>query len=265
MITYRDLGLRGRLGNALFQFASTMGIAWSLNQPARFPDTWIHRPYFDIPDGMFGNVPPDATESYELVSGFDPRALLYLQDYRLFAPYMENLRWWLEPSQLAKETLLPVTLPRPILGVHVRRGDNVSDAGVPNKSDYHICPPLNYYQRGIAQFEGQYNSVVICSDDQRWCADNLKADLYGHGIAHPKEHEPDFLATTPVDWMDLFLLAECDYFVLSGSTFGTWGALLANVPPDHVIRPDQTFGPQVAAYTDFNLMFDPGWRVQSVA
>jgi len=74
----------------------------------------------------------------------------------------------------------------------------------------------------------------------------------------PKEHEPTFLSTVPRDWIDLFTLTACDYLVISGSTFGIWGALMANTP--HVVRPDKIYGPIVAAYTDSELIFPKEWK-----
>jgi hypothetical protein len=75
-----------------------------------------------------------------------------------------------------------------------------------------------------------------------------------------KEHEPGYGQKVPYDWEDLFLLASCDYYVVSGSTFGIWGALLSGCDPDHVVRPDKVYGPELA-YIDSELLFHPDWRV----
>jgi hypothetical protein len=264
MITYRNLGRHGRLGNQLFQIASTIGIALDHSDAAVFPADWVYRPFFSFPDIMFmDEIPHTARESTEFAQHLDPRARPYLQDISLFWNHIYPLRYYLQPSARAIDTLVEMKIPNcPRIGIHVRRGDNVVDPGVPNKSDYHLCPSLDYYQRGLKELApvAFSNSSYICvSDDIPWCKENIYADYYGEGTAMPKEHEPTFLSTVPRDWIDLFTLTACDYLVISGSTFGIWGALMANTP--HVVRPDKIYGPIVAAYTDSELIFPKEWKV----
>lgn len=265
MITYRNLGNVGRLGNALFELAATIGIGTDHGEDVRFPEDWLHRQFFNIPDDLFGPIPSDAKESTEFISHLDPRALPYLQDVNLFLPYLGLIRSYLQPSDLAIEILSYYELPkRPRLGVHVRRGDNVYDPGVPNKGDYHFCPSWSYYFTAAAIYDWDYTSLAVFSDDVEACKLHLPAQFYGDGRAYWKEHEESFGKDAPWDWIDLFLLAQSDYLVVTGSTFGIWGALLADVPPEHVVRPDKVFGPIVSAYTNSELMFHPDWRVLHV-
>lgn len=270
MITYRNLGKVGRLGNALFELAATIGIGLDHGEDVRFPADWLHRPFFSVPDEMFGPIPDDAKEATEFADHLDSRARSYLQDVNLFLPYLDLIRSYLQPSPRAIEVLSNYKLPGhgvPRFGVHVRRGDNVYDPGVPNKGDYHYCPTLDYYRRAINLLytKAPYvygMSTCVFGDDIPWCKENLGgADFYGDGRAYWKEHETMFGTEAPVDWLDLFLLSQMDYLVITGSTFGIWGAFLANVPPEQVVRPDKVFGPIVAAYTNSELMFDPKWRV----
>ena len=263
MITYRNLGKYGRLGNSLFQLAATIGIARDKETDVRFPADWIYRPYFSFPDTMFFDLIPDyAHESTEFAEHLDSRARPYLQDVNLFWPYIDEIRPYLYPSALAMDTLSQITLPpMPRLGVHVRRGDNVVDPGVPNKADYHLCPSLDYYLRGMSIFTSDTDlvSTICLSDDVPWCLDNIRADYYGDGTAYLKENEPGYGTVVPQDWIDLFTLATCDYLVISGSTFGVWAAIMANT--NRVVRPDRIYGPIVEAYTDCNRIFPPDWKV----
>lgn len=264
MITFRNLGKYGRLGNQLFQFASTVGIALSRGEGFIFPEDWMYRPYFMVPSTFFGPIPDHAVESTEYAQHLDPRARPYLQDLNLFWEYIELIRTLLMPSNLAMESMRSLMIPgSPRLGVHVRRGDNVFDPGVANKSDYHKCPPLDYYLRGIEHFGDPVEQRMVISDDIPWCKENIAAEFYGEGIAHPKENEPTYATTPPRDWFDLFLLGVCDRLVISGSTFGIWGAILAET--DEVIRPDEVYGPIVAAYTDSELLFPKEWKAISAA
>lgn len=271
MITFRNLGKTGRLGNQLFQIASTIGIARQFgDQPVMFPADWIYRPYFNLPDTMFGPIPDYAVDAHfieDAVSHIDPRARPYLQDYNLFADDLDEIREYFFPSDLALNiiALTPDAFNTldwvRTLGVHVRRGDNVVDPGVPNKSDYHLCPDLDYYSRGMMQFLVlEWDKLAVFSDDIPWCRENFKADFFGDGRAYWKEHEERYGKDVPNDWIDLFTLARCKYFVVSGSTFGIWGALIAGVPDSHVVRPSKVYGPALD-FIDESLMFPPDWKV----
>ena len=55
MITYRNLGRNGQLGNQLWQIASTAGIAHREGDQAGFP-FWRYRRYFSIPAEMFPDL-----------------------------------------------------------------------------------------------------------------------------------------------------------------------------------------------------------------
>lgn len=246
-VTFRQLGLIGRLGNALFQFASTVGLAAAGHTVPRFNPDWIHRPYFSVPDEFFGDV-FEGVEAHNLVPHIDERHRMYLQDLALFEQHLPQIRRYLQPSPLAKEILREeiavfAELEGPILSVHVRRGDNVpgQDPGVPDKENYYLLPPHEYYLRAIELLRPGMNSVCAFSDDPDWCLANLPVDYVRYGVPHPKEHEPDFFTAPVLDWIDLQLMALCDRHVVTGSTFGIWGALLAD--SERTIRPAAVYGP----------------------
>lgn len=269
MIVFKDLGRIGRLGNALFQLASTVGIAALRGEQARVNADWMHRPYFSVPDPLFGDRDEleqgcNAHETAE-VDHIDERARVYLQDYRLFQPIMPVIQHMLAPSAQAHAVLDQQqtfhALPRPILAVHVRRGDNVIDPGVPDKHLYYPTPTLRYYLNAIGEYESKVESIAVFSDDIDWCIKALPGcDYYHHGVARPKEHEPDYLTAPVLDWIDLFLLSLCEHHVLSNSTFSIWGALLADDRTP--ILPWPWYGPKLA-YIDASLQFPDGWRTMN--
>ena len=259
-------GACGRLGNALFEIAATIGIAERLGESAIFPSNWIHRKFFSFPEEMFGTIPDDAVESTQYVHNMDVRSLPYLQDFSLFENVLPLMRDYLRPSPLAQEILNPHLDRLPIgprLGVHVRRGDKIDDPGTPNIHEYFIQPGADYFIRGINAFPAQ--SLCVFSDDLDWCRANLPpADFYGLGKPHPREQVPEFWTQEPEDWIDLLLLASCDSFVTTGSTLGIWGALIADPPASDVLRPDVVYGPKLS-FVDAELLFNPEWRVHRVA
>lgn len=266
MIVFKDLGRVGRLGNALFELASTMGIAASRGDVARFNADWMHRPYFSVPDELFSEPGDmaDGIEAPSLVPHIDPRAAVYLQDFELFRPIWPIVRAALAPSEMAHGILDQQTgfhaLPRPILAVHVRRGDNVVDPGVPDKHNYFPLPTVRYYTAAIYEQtkRGDMGSVAVFSDDIAWCEQALPGlDYYHHGVARPKEHEPEYLSAPVLDWIDLQLMALCEHHVLSNSSYGVWGALLAE--DDDAIVVDPFFGPKLA-YIKAEAQYPKEWR-----
>ena len=53
MITYSKIGLFGRLGNQMFQFAGTYGIARKLNYDVTFPmENIVEGQYEEFKDGV---------------------------------------------------------------------------------------------------------------------------------------------------------------------------------------------------------------------
>lgn len=268
MIGFPALGQRGRLGNQLFQIAATIGIARDRGDDFILPPDWHYRPYFSLPNDCFGDFTPDMTVATELAPHLDPRCRDYLQDISLFIRHLPEIREYLSPSPLAYAmlNLRPNICSHSHTVVHVRRGDNIVDPGVPNKSDYHLTPPLTYYLQGIRHFDNPF--LWVYSDDIPWCQEHLpQACQYGHGVAYAKEHEPQYRTYAPTDWQDLFAMSQggnagASAYVISGSTFGIWGALLSGVSSDMVVRPDKVYGAALPWINDATL-FHPEWEVIS--
>lgn len=251
-IAFPELGVVGRLGNQLYQLAATIGIARRLGQEPRFP-LWDYQPYFSFPDELFVDNPAGAHPS-SYAAHIDERARIYLQDAGLFADVLDEIRAYCAPSALAHgifDSFEFFALRRPILGMHVRRGDNVpgADLATPEKWRYHVCPGLEYYTAALAVVP-EHASLAVFSDDIEWCEANLAADYFHHGTPRPKELAPGYF-DPPLDWVDWHLLATCDSFVLSNSTFGVFAGYLADKP---TIVPSPFFGPDLD-YIDARLLW----------
>jgi hypothetical protein len=258
-VTFPRLERSGRLGNQLYQIAATVGIARDHGLDPLFPTRWSYRPSFSLPDSMFGDVAyPSDRPATDFARYLDERALIYLQDLGLWWRHADEVMGLFRPSPKAREALTPhfaAAPERPLLSIHVRRGDNVY------QPDYYPMPSLDYYLAGAAAFPD--HNVCIFTDDAPWCEDVLKPALAPrpaalfHGKARPKEHEPNYMTAPVVDWVDLFLMAHCDAHVLSNSTLGMWGAMLA--ADEAAIAPWPFFGPAIP-YADASLIYRPGWR-----
>jgi hypothetical protein len=106
------------------------------------------------------------------------------------------------------------------VGIHVRRGDYVSNAAA-NKR-YGLCS-LEYYQKAI-QFISERivaPTFFVFSDDPQWARENI---LTGHKTFYISHNQGE------KSWEDFRLMTECRNFIIANSTFSWWAAWLgANV------------------------------------
>jgi len=260
-IGFPMLGKWGRLGNSLWQIASTVGMARRLGMEPIFPEDWAYRRWFSVPDEMFG--PAEACDflAVSLAPKLTKANPTYLQDFALWRDSYDEVRALLKPSLDAEQEAWS-TIPEffqmepPVLSVHVRRGDNAYDPAVPDKWRYHPLRPLVYYEQAIALAGGLCETVACFSDDPHWCVENIDATFYLFGHPQPKENEPGY-DDPPMDWVDLVLMTHCDRHVISNSSFGYWGAMLSDDPEPIYGWP--WYGPALA-HEPAHLMFPSSWR-----
>jgi Glycosyl transferase family 11 len=251
-LTYRLLWQNGRLGNQLWQVASTIGLAHQSGIEPRFP-RWEYEPYFQVPQELFVDRLPELC--YDL--GAD-----YLQELRHFEPIKNQIWEWFQPSDRALAALerpmrrLSTQLGgavglRHLTAVHVRRGDYLN---LPSH-----FPPLSmtYYLRAMAQVRGEHpdTTFVVFSDDADWCRANFPEDcLVIDGVPRPVELADR--VGEPEDQEDLFLYLFCDRHIIANSTFGWWGAWLSL--DEAPLYPSTWFGPALA-HIPWRAMFDRRW------
>lgn len=270
MITYSRLGKHGRLGNQLWQIASTLGIAQTLGQPAGFFH-WDYRPFFSLPDEFFPETivgrawkSTDAWETPLAAHLPVPEGREYLQDYNLWKHIEPQIRTWFRPSEIAIRRIRELEwfclLPRPTLAVHVRLGDNYF---APNP--YHPIRPWGYYRTAIESLYDESESVVVFSDNPEIARQHL-GDLEGlghnicffqHSKPRKKEHEKGYRTDPFDDWVDLIAMTMCDLHIISNSTYAWWGAFLSSNPAP--IYPWPWFGPALKML-NADLMFPEKWR-----
>lgn len=268
-IWHRTFGYSGRLGNQLWQIAGMVAIGERTGHDVALPADWTYRPWFSIPTTVYDDPGPDPliAESSVWVSHLRHGARPYLQDMTLWtAATAPTLRAWLRPSEDAAGDFRMVamrlafdSLPQPVLGMHVRRGDNAS-----NPNDNHPLRPSAYYRDALELAAGDFASLAIFTDDPQWCVtaanpggelgvpDHLRSFVFCSG-ARPKEHDPAYRNPDyATDWLDLHLMARCDGHIIANSSFGWWGAWLA--ARDVVVYPKPWYGPGL-----FDIMEE--WRI----
>ena len=200
MLTYRLLGRNGRLGNQLWQIASTIGIAHARGCRAVFPD-WAYRRCFSVPDEYFGD--PGEHEAHDLSPD-------YLQEVAYLGGVEDRVRRFFSLNPHARGEF--EERHRSLLGlphktaVHVRRGDYLE--GI-NASLY-VPVAMSYYEDAMAITSGPY---LVFSDDIAWCRRQFPSDCaFVEGNA---------------DYEDLALMASCDAVIAANSSFSWWGAWLS--------------------------------------
>ena len=263
-VAFNHLGKLGQLGNQMFQYAATKGVASKLDVPFMIPN---HRQVFDDGIGnrytillfnafkltsasLLGTL---RTENYVQENGFSFNKDLFKIDktencslYGFFQTekYFKHIEKQIrkdftfkdeikdECDDLIKQFTNPIAL-------HVRRGDFVWN----NKNH----PPLglDYYESALKLFDSD-REVIIFSDDTEWCKDQkLFAD------------DRFAVAEGGDQFYDMCLMSLCDDFIIANSTFSWWGAWLAN--RGKVVAPKQWFGE--ALDHDTKDLYCKGWTV----
>jgi len=238
MITYSLLGHNGRLGNQLWQIASSMGIATKSCDEVRFP-RWSNQPFFSVPEYFF-------VENLNEARDLSPD---YLQDINHWSRWEYKIKDYFQPpDEICKaitgfygEDLVSC------LGVHVRRGDYM---GLP---DHHPFVGLEYLEKAISSFPKV--QLMVYSDEIEWCK---QQSIFSDAIfADPGPISfslmDSYVSGVPEEVLDLHTMARNRYHIISNSTFSWWAAFLGE--SSRVIYPERWFGPALA-YIDTTLMFD---------
>jgi len=221
MISFKDLGNMGRLGNQLFQIAATVALAERHNDKYIFPP-WSYEPYFNLHDCFSDNI--EITETY-----YEPE-FSYLP-----IPYKPNLnikgffqseRYFEDQTDIIHHLLTPKIgygIKYNFTSIHVRRGDYLKLTQEYEQLD------MSYYKRAMEIIKSK--NYIIFSDDIEWCKQNLK----GHNIHYANGSAIE----------DLALMASCEHNIIANSSFSWWGAYLNKNPSKIVVAPSKWFGPKL--------------------
>ena len=147
--------------------------------------------------------------------------------------YFQSEKYFMESSNLIREELKPNNeflqkinhlLNKKTVSLHIRRTDYL------NSNGYHPVQPIEYYQKAL-DIIGNYDNLLVFSDDINWCKNNLYFDnmIFIDGND---------------DVEDLWLMSLCKNNIIANSSFSWWGAWLNNNPDKKVIAPNNWFGSQ---------------------
>lgn len=262
-IGFNYLGKLGQIGNQIFQYASTRGIAEYYSSECCIPKhNDIHDDgggnrygimiydLFDIPEKYIGYVDNPLfyreskfsynEEVYQLDSNYDYCLVGFFQTEK----YFKNIE-----SELRKELTFKKDILDPCLesisnfnspiSLHIRRGDFLTNSG------NHYNLQLEYYEKALKKFD-EDREVIIFSDDPEWCKNQ---ELFKNDR---------FMVSESSKYVDLCLMSLCSDFIIANSTFSWWGAWIAN--RGKVIAPSKWFG-QNLIHNDIKDLYCEGWEI----
>ena len=263
-VAFNHLGKLGQLGNQMFQYAATKGVASKLDVPFMIPN---HRQVFDDGIGnrytillfnafkltsasLLGTL---RTENYVQENGFTFNKDLFkinktenssLYGFFQTEKYFKHIEKEIRNDFTFKDEIkddcvnLIKQFTNPI-ALHIRRGDFVWN----NKN--HPPLSLDYYKSALELFDSD-REVIIFSDDTEWCKEQ---ELFADDRFAVAEGGDQFY--------DLCLMSMCDDFIIANSTFSWWGAWLAN--RGKVVAPKNWFGETLGH--DTKDLYCKGWTV----
>lgn len=253
MLTFNNLGRLGRLGNALFQIASTIGIAEKHGYSYGFPvwRNYDHQERFGFQEDIdvakyFLNPLPGRPEGVY----FEPRTVDWgYQDLQLpdrnfsLDGHMQSEKYFSHCAGLIRHyfTLNDSLIPSGCrdladepntCGIHIRRGDY--------DNHYHPFCPAEYYREAMAMFPAGTKWIVF-SD----APDKAREIIGTHAEYIQGQHYMN----------DFYMMTRCKHFIICNSTFSWWGAWLIQHAGKMIVVPsaDNWFG-RVAGITGHDII-----------
>ena len=268
MISFPEIGYLGRLGNQMFQFASTVGIAKNLDLDARFPveNTVRYRPsgpfspilernqdikcdlteVFDIPSEYFIKASDLKIDYFYMESKFEFNPeVLSLPDNCGINGYFQSERYFKEnrdliislfsfksdysiPASKYIETIREDRKAPIIASIHVRRGDYLM------YPDHHPSCPREYYDKAVENLINKFGKInfIVFSDDAEWCRKVFSDPIYT-------------ISDLKNPYTELCAMSLCDHHIIANSSFSWWGSWLNIKEDKYIIAPKKWFGPAI--------------------
>lgn len=156
----------------------------------------------------------------------------YWQSEKYFADQGAAIRAAFRFRELqGKDALLLDDIARkPSIGLHVRRGDYVSNAR--NRGIYAVCD-VEYYDRAVSHLiqHGAPERVFAFSDEPAWVRQVLV----------PKWKHLKVVERSAAPWIDMCLMSACSHFAIANSSFSWWAAWLGDPAQKIVVAPQRWF------------------------
>lgn len=251
-LTYNKLGRYGRLGNQMFQIASTIGVARKSGFGFAFPEwkNYDHlerfnsredidvQKYFKNPLPVYEGNPP---EEYFIPWGYYEFRMFkacslggHMQSEKYFLHCQDEVRFYFESA-----TPMPSI---DYVAIHCRFGDY--------DNNYHPIQNTDYYYRAMAKMPAGSKFLVFSDEPQK--ASKVVPNSWG---GQPVE----FVPSGSGYMNDFDLMRSCKHFIICNSTFSWWAAWLGEYKNKKVVAPSNWFG-QIAKLSAKDL-YCKGWEI----
>jgi len=229
MLTFVNLGKLGRLGNQMFQIASTIGISRWVGTGHCFPE-WEFQSFFSKKLQEMVIVPQVSGE--EGKSDYrDMRSIIntslninlngYFQSHLYFDHCREEI---LSYFDLKSEHLDYIFKKYPDIknknSIHVRRTDYL------HLQHYHPTQDMEYYKQAMDYLDSE-NQYYVFSDDIDWVKENFKGS--------------QFIFIEEEDVIELFMMSLCKNNIIANSSFSWWAAYLNKNESKKIVAPKKWF------------------------
>lgn len=261
MITFSVMGLYGRFGNQMFQYATLysiakrngyqFGISYQIRSKNPYMDMCladafenlsakdssnyqsqrrINEPSFKFNPGLFG-IPDNS----DLIG--------YFQTEKYFKDYRNDLlkEFQFRNSILEKANNVRSITREPVISMHLRLGDYKGLVG------RHPVMTKEYYQQALEKLPKDL--LIIAFSDEPTEADSIFKSL---GRKY-------FIPESENQYTDMCTMTLCDYHVIANSSYSWWGAWLSN--SKQVIAPSNWFGEDPAMPKDWSDIYCTDWEI----
>jgi galactoside 2-L-fucosyltransferase 1/2 len=210
--------LVGRLGNQLFQWASTMGIASARGMESCIKGGDLSH-YFDgVDDNCIiqqsgRQVSEQGRYATHILFEIQGDTVLngYFQSWKYFDADMQVRLRFKPDIQADAAAVLQQFRSSVTVGIHVRYKHQTEVA-------YLRFPPRSYFEQSMRSFRLKHKAVkfVVASDDPVWCS---KQSIFQDPDVH-------VLAERSMPALDMAILVGCDHMITTVGSFGWWAAYL---------------------------------------
>jgi hypothetical protein len=281
MICFRNIGYLGRLGNQMFQFASSIGIARRKGYDVFFPiencSRFVGGGPVNPKTGSLMNVKCDILDCFEVPEGyfkssveinpkmvyhegdfkFNPQVMSippdtdlygYFQDERYFRDIKEEIlscfEFRKEHSERSKSYWEEVI--NPLLEGKSPVSLHVRRGDYTVYPDHHPTCSKEYYSTAIDKLGRDDHKFLVFSDDIEWCSQEFSGAEF-------------IIVNSGSPYVDLKIMTDCDHHIIANSSYSWWGAWLDQKENKRVFAPSRWFGP--AINKDSSEIYCEGWEV----
>jgi hypothetical protein len=280
MLSFRSIGYMGRLGNQMFQFASSVGIAKKIGYPVFFPiencSSFYSNGPIDPKTGLNMQVKCDLTDCFNIPNEFfkssNEIAVNYIAREKNFTfdldmykiPDGTDLSGYFQTEKYFKEIrnlLLEYFSFKPAIEersseywkeliVNFSSGSPIISLHV-RRGDYTLYPDHHptcseeYYNNAMSLFDPS-SKFLVFSDDIEWCREKFNSEKF-------------HIVDSGNPYVDLKLMSLCDHHINANSSFSWWGSWLNQKEDKRVICPANWFGPLIKK--DTSDVYCEGWEI----